>query len=182
MTDKKILRKELTLLRNKVQDKESKSEIICNRLLSSDLWNRSSSILVYYSFKDEVNTINIINRALRENKRVALPRCLDDKGTMEFYYINDLEDVEKGLYGIMEPKKNCLKVRDYSRSLCLVPGLGFDKNRHRIGYGKGYYDRFLEGYEGLSVGLCYEEQIKDSLPLEQYDRKLDYVLTDKNLY
>lgn len=182
MFDKKGLRKELVLLRNKVEDKEIKSELICNKLFSSDLWNRSSIILVYYSFKDEVNTLNIINRALRENKKVAIPKCLDDRGTMEFYYINDLDDVEEGLYGIMEPKMDCLKCYNYSRSLCLVPGLGFDKNRHRIGYGKGYYDRFLEKYEGLSIGLCYEEQIKDSLPLEQHDRKLDYVLTDKNLY
>jgi len=103
---------------------------------------------------------------------------------MDFYYVNSLNDLTKGYMGILEPdiiNKALLPVDEYS-GLCIVPGVAFDKNCNRIGYGKGFYDRFFSVYKIKNVGLAFECQIVDKIQSEENDFSLDLVITEENKY
>jgi 5-formyltetrahydrofolate cyclo-ligase len=113
-------------------------------------------------------------------KRVALPRCEGD-GKMNFYYINSVNDLKKGAYGIQEPNEKCALFEGRDSALCIVPALSYDKHGHRLGYGGGYYDRFLSKFSGKTVGICYEENICDSLMHGKYDRPVTLIVTEKRI-
>lgn len=175
------LRKKFMTMRNQLLNKSIKDEAVCNNLLLSDIYFDSSQIFCYYPLGSEINTLCIINDALFNGKRVALPLCTDKNGKMDFYYINSLsDDLSVGSFGIHEPIANkCERVKDFSGALCIVPGLTFDRYGYRLGYGKGYYDRFLQSFTSVSVGLCYNEFISEYLPKNMYDKKVDYICTDE---
>ena len=116
------------------------------------------------------------------NKSVAVPLCDTDKCTMEFYSISSFDDLESGAYGIYEPKKECLKITADENTVCIVPGLAFDKSGFRIGFGKGYYDRFLSEFKGESVGLCYDECFSDILIKDKFDMCVSAVITETCIY
>ena len=101
---------------------------------------------------------------------------------MEFYFSLQSE-LKKGMYGIYEPDRDrCEKAVFSNKSLCIVPGVAFGRNGERLGFGKGYYDRFLESFNGITVGLSFEECLSDSIPMEEHDKKIDYLITDKKIY
>ena len=107
-------------------------------------YHEESTVFVYISKSIEVDTFSIVKRALADGKQVASPRCVPGTYEMEFYYIRSLDDLEKGTFGVLEPKhQQCKLVTDLSHGFCIVPGLCFDAKGYRLGYGKGYYDRFL---------------------------------------
>ncbi len=113
----------------------------------------------YVFFIVEIQTDGILHRALAEGKALYLPRCLDDAGQMAFYRVQALEELESGSFGVREPS---LAAPQYNmdldgQALCLVPGLCFDNKGYRLGYGKGYYDRFLAKFRGVTLGLCYND-------------------------
>lgn len=165
--------------RKQIPDKKLKDNLICERFLSSDLYKNADLILCYASLDDEVSTDKIIVSALRDGKKLALPLCTDRQGNMAFYLINSLSDISKGAFGIREPNaKLCERVEDFDNSVCIVPALSFDKNGYRLGYGKGYYDRFLKNYGFISIGLCYNELMSESLPKDEYDEAVDYIACD----
>ena len=101
---------------------------------------------------------------------------------MEFYSISSFDDLESGAYGIYEPKKECLKITADENTVCIVPGLAFDKSGFRIGFGKGYYDRFLSEFKGESVGLCYDECFSDILIKDKFDMCVSAVITETCIY
>ena len=136
---KKLLRSKYKEIRRSIIDKEDRDNIIFNKVINNIKVNNASIILTYVSTKEEADTINIIKHFLGK-KKVAVPRI--DNGIMNFYYINSLDELMEGYFGILEPTTNN-KVTNFNNSICIVPGLCFDKENYRLGYGKGYYDKFL---------------------------------------
>lgn len=156
---------------------------IFKNILESGLLNKFNTILIYLSTDIEVNTKNIINYCFEKNINIAVPRCVG-KRKMKFFYYNKNSVVEKSEYGIYEPipDKNIL-VENFENSLCIVPGLAFDKKGYRLGYGGGFYDTFIINNPNITtVGICYEKHIMEDLPAGIYDKFVNYVITDKRSY
>lgn len=127
----------------------------------------------------EVDTVGLIGYLIYKNVPVAVPQCVDGTRNMQFYFIENFDCLAVGAYGILEPDNNiCRKAFSDAGTLCIVPGLSFDRFGRRMGFGKGYYDRFLEGFSGITVGLCYECCLSDEIPYEEHDAVMDYVITE----
>ena len=153
---------------------------IQSRFLTLRQYSFCDTVFTYVSKDIEVDTLAIICAAWANGKRVAVPRCIKDTREMDFYYIESMDDLEEGSFGVLEPiEEKCEKVTDFSKGLCIVPGLSFDAEGYRLGYGKGYYDRFLSRFGGETVGLCYSNCIKWKLPHGRYDRAVDMIVTDR---
>lgn len=138
------------------------------------------AIYTYVAFNEEVKTSAVINYAFHNHIKLAVPKI--EHKRMEFYYINRMEDLSPGYYGILEPKTT-QKAMDRS-ILMIVPGLAFDKECNRLGYGAGYYDRYFKNYEHLSVNkiaLAYDFQIVKNLEAAPYDKKVDHIITPTRL-
>lgn len=179
---KKDLRKILKKQRRSISDKSISDQRIRNYLMESDIFKNADAILFYAALDDEINIDECIDFALSKGKKAALPVCLDDNGNMKFYYIDSLNDIQTGYFGVREPDTDiCREVTDFNNTICIVPGIVYDKNGYRLGYGKGYYDRFLENYSFISVGLCYNELIIDALPIGEYDVPVNYIITQDGL-
>lgn len=155
-------------------------EQILSMLTSLGEYKKQNVIFTYVSKDIEVNTINIIQKALKDGKKVAVPKCITENRAMEFYYIDSLDDLETGTFGVLEPiVSKCVKVTDLSNGICIVPGFCFDSLGYRLGYGKGYYDRFLPRFHGTTVGLCYSCCITKELPHGYFDKPVNLLITDK---
>lgn len=149
-----------------------------------ELWSfRDAPLLYAYVSSDiEVNTHSIIRTALAKGKTVAVPRCVPGTRQMEFYAIESLEELSAGAYGILEPTPDPAKqVLDTETGLCIVPGLAFDMRGYRLGFGKGYYDRFLANYHGAVIGLCFDDCIVPRLPNGKYDKPIKLIVTEKRI-
>jgi len=184
---KKELRKKYRTIRNSLGFSHAcDSDVrISNKVLSMEEYKKASLILTYVSAGSEVDTSAIILRALAEGKKVACPRCNKENHTMSFRYIVSLDELEEGAYGIFEPKPDAPPVQpqEMAHSVCLVPGLAFDTSGARLGYGGGYYDRFLDGYRGVSIGLCRSACLSDHpLPRDRYDAAVERIVTDRTLF
>ena len=138
--------------------------------------------MIYASTAIEVDTFGIIEQALADGKRIALPRCIKGTRNMEFHYISGLDDLERGTFNVLEPKETLETVTDYSETLMIVPALALDSFGYRLGYGGGYYDRFLAHYRGGAVLLCRERLIREEIPVELHDYPVPWVLTEGGLY
>jgi len=153
---------------------------IQSRLLALAEYANADTIFTYVSKPIEVDTIALIEAALANHKQVAVPRCVPNTCDMEFYGITSLGDLEKGKFGVLEPipSKSHL-ILDYSKGLCIVPGLSFDAQGYRLGYGMGYYDRFLAEFKGDTVGICYSGCVQWNLPHGYYDKPVHLLVTEK---
>ena len=142
---------------------------------------RDADILfAYISQPIECDTSAIIKDALKKGKRVAVPRCRADSHEMDFYFIQSYDELSTGKYGLLEPVPQLSKkATDFSHGLCLVPGLSFDLQGYRLGFGKGYYDRFLSRFGGVTVGICYSKCMLGEVPRGAYDRAVDIVIPEK---
>ena len=155
---------------------------IQSRFLSLRQYHQNDILFTYVSKDIEVDTMAIIAAARANQKKVAVPRCIPGEIDMDFFFIQGEEDLEPGMFGVLEPVPGrCDKVTDFSRGLCIVPGLSFDAEGFRLGYGKGYYDRFLAKFQGTTVGLCYSNCTQWRLPHGRYDRPVDLLITDRYL-
>lgn len=142
--------------------------------LASDLYREAKTIYGYLPYNQEVRTTAILEQALADGKRVAVPKVYGDE--MKFIYLTDLSQVEKGYSGIPEPVKD-EPVADDPTALVLMPGLAFDREGHRIGYGGGFYDKFLAAEPNHpTLALCYAFQMVQQLPTEAFDIPVDVVL------
>lgn len=179
---KKQLRKEMLCRRKSLQsiEKSAKDTAITKNLLDLDKVKKASVVLPFVSTKDEVDTSDFIAECIKNGKTVAVPRC-NDECNMEFCVITSFSDLEKGMYGIYEPKEHCtvLDAENIIDSVLIVPGLCFNNDGFRLGYGKGYYDRFISRYKGYSIGVCYKEFLTDEIPTDEYDKPVDTVITDR---
>ena len=151
-----------------------KSEKLTQLLLDTALYRSARSIYGYLPYNQEVRTVPMLQKALEEGKRVAVPKVYGDE--MRFLYLEDLSRVEIGYCGIPEPIDDA-HVADDPTALVLMPGLAFDREGHRIGYGGGFYDKFLarEGNHP-TVALCYDFQVFDHLETDEFDIPADLVL------
>lgn len=180
---KSFLRTKYRNARKNIKNRDELQKKICRLFLKSDLYKNCTSVYLYSAAGSEVNLDTVIETALTDGKSVALPLCLDKNGNMEFYFIQSVHDLTRGMYGITEPiKEKCQKAVFDENTVCLVPGLCFDKSGGRLGYGKGYYDRFLTFFSGKSVGICFEGCTTEKLTLDTHDIKVDYLITDKKIY
>ena len=156
------------------EDIQSASNRLADLFLATALYQRSNTVYGYLPYNQEVRTIPILEQALRDGKRVAVPKIFGNE--MKFIYLDDLSKVEKGYSGIPEPVEDA-PVADDPNALVLMPGLAFDRQGHRIGYGGGFYDKFLANEpEHPTIALCYEFQLLDVLETEEYDIPVDQVL------
>lgn len=153
---------------------------LSQQFLSLDEYKSCKTLFAFVSTPIEVDTSVIISTALKDGKQVAVPKCRDKSGLMDFFYITSTDCLKKGAFSIMEPDEAlCERVTDLSDGLCLVPGLCFDRQGYRIGFGKGYYDRFLEEFGGTTVGICYSRCVEKELPRGIFDRNTDILVTEK---
>ena len=181
---KASLREHYKALRRRMppQQKAQRDRQIFARVTALWQYKRCRQLLTYVSTAIEVDTREIILRALADGKRVAVPRCVPGTRDMEFYYITGWEQLEPGSFGVLEPKPDvCQKATDFTNGLCLVPALCYDWRGYRLGYGKGYYDRYLAGFRGRMVGLCYSSCVRPRLPHGRFDRPVELLVTDRYL-
>ncbi len=182
-SDKISLRVKFREIRKNTPDRKALEKNITDNFLQSELYKNCSSLFLYSATGSEVGLDTVFSKAISDGKKLAFPLCTDRDGNMEFYYVSDEAQLKCGMYGIKEPiKDSCDVAESDSDSLCLVPGLSFSLDGGRLGYGKGYYDRFLEKFNGVSVGVCFESCISENLILDEYDKKVNYLITDKKIY
>jgi len=148
---------------------------IKNTLCQLNELQRAKVVYIYVDFNNEVGTRDIIEYLFTQNKEVAVPKI--EEGIMNFYKISDLSQLEEGYYGIPEPVN---KIIPKTPDIVIVPGVAFSLKRERLGYGKGFYDRFLND-KVIKVGLSYEFQLFDSLPVDEHDVNMNYVITESRL-
>lgn len=177
--DKKSLRREIRekKLAMATEEIEQASLRLAERLFETPEYKNALSIYGYLSYNQEVRTEPILRRALRDGKRVAVPKVFGDE--MRFLWMDDLTQVAPGYYDIPEPIADG-PVADDDMALILMPGLAFDPAGHRLGYGGGFYDRYLASHHDHKlVALCYDFQMFDHLDTEAHDIPVDLVIADQ---
>ncbi|WP_416232334.1 5-formyltetrahydrofolate cyclo-ligase [Clostridium kluyveri] len=164
-------------------EKEKLDSIIFEKVMKSGEYNKAKSVFIFVSYKSEVDTHNIIKAALKDRKLVCVPKVMYKNGYMEAVRIYDFNELKEGAYKILEPQNTNLKVKETSIDICYIPGLAFDKNGGRVGYGGGYYDRFLKKLriDSKKIGLAYSFQILDKVPMGKYDVCMDGVISNPEL-
>ena len=172
-----------TALRKQIREKkramtpaqiENASRDLGRQFAASPLYKEAKTIYGYLPYNQEVRTVAMLEQALRDGKRVAVPKCYGDE--MRFIWMDDLSKVEKGYAGIPEPIADG-PVADDPTALVLMPGLAFDPKGNRMGYGGGFYDKFLAAETNHpTLALCYDFQMMEHLETEAHDLPVDVVL------
>lgn len=167
--------------RNMTTDEvKEKSAVIQDALFSLDCFKNADTACTFISAFKEPDTAAIIKRLLFDGKKVVVPVTDTDNTTLILSYIEDMSDLEKGAFGILEPTA----IKPASESdidAVLVPGLAFDIRGGRMGFGKGYYDRFLEKTDAVKIALCYDFQLFDKIPTEPHDVPMDIIITENGI-
>lgn len=178
-----------------VKEIEYYSNIVIDKLLNSNIYQEINNIYTYVSYNQEIKTIDFIKQCFLDNKKVAVPKV--DKNVMNFHYINSFTDLKEGYYNILEPINE--NIANDENVLFIMPGLAFDTSFNRIGYGGGFYDRYLDNHNKnnfIKIGLGYDFQlfftqkyleendfnIKNKknlgeLPIQFFDKKVDIIIT-----
>lgn len=180
---KAALRRELLPRRRGIFQKEKQAwdTALIEHLTERDEFRDAETILFYYPVKGEPNLLPLAEQALRLGKRIAFPLCHPKTHKMTFHAVDTLDELTVGAYGIPEPDHHLPTVTANDRTLCIVPALSFDRFGYRLGYGGGYYDRFLSEFAGISVGLVYEALCVEELPRDRYDERVDLIITEKGV-
>lgn len=171
---KEFLRKKYKEKRDNIKNKVTKDNLIYQKVINNKDILSSKTLLIYISINSEVDTIKIINYFLYA-KNIAVPKIIDND--MFFCYVTNLNELTSGKYNIPEPTNENI-VTDFDNAICIVPGICYDKENYRIGYGKGYYDRFLSKNKIKTIGLCYKECMIEKIDNDKYDYKIDEVITE----
>ncbi len=188
MRSKKSVRTELRAKRESLEAKlwQDYSNRIQRSILRSTLYKECDILMAYCDKNNEVGTLTLCEDALISGKELYFPKVLENfnEARMEFYRVNSTTELTPGFHGIMEPLGDINRVFDYNRSLdkkvlMLVPGIAFDHEGHRLGYGKGYYDNYLRNKEAIMrIGICFSMQIIDKVPVTRNDLHVNYVLSE----
>lgn len=152
-------------------------EIIFNKLTQSEVFNNAKILFIYVSKNTEVDTIKIIKYALSLDKTVCVPKCLENS-QMKAYKIKSFDDLEIGKFNILEPKSYSKEIDKINIDLAVIPCVTCDVDNNRLGYGKGFYDRFLVNTAMKKVCLCRKQVLQEKIPVDKNDVKMDVVLTD----
>lgn len=181
MIDKKSLRREFRELRREMtrEQRLSADRQIAERFLHCREYRSCDILLCYVSFDIEVDTYEIIQAALKDGKQVFAPKCSGTDNTMVFLRIYSFNDLSRGAFGISEPEGG--EAFSGDKALCVVPALSFDMSGGRLGFGAGFYDRFLcENPSLFRLGLCYDSCISDVIPTEPHDIPMQKIITENN--
>lgn len=181
MYDKSQLRKKYMAMRDSLTAEEikRKSFDICNTIINLDKFQKAGSIFLYINMKSEVSTSRIIKNAWENNIITYAPKVIS-KRVMKFFPFDQKSNLIKSRFGVFEPEYNENGFPD-DDSVIIVPGLVFDKEKYRVGYGGGYYDSFLKEAKGLKIGVCYSFQIIDSFERGKYDVPVDIIVTENGI-
>jgi len=177
MKSKKLLRQEIKLRKRQFTRKQldELSFSVIQRLNENRKFKEAKIIMLYYSLPDEVNTHELIDSIAREGKKVVLPVVIDDEN-MELREYNNENDLKVGAFNILEPIGKRFEQYD-NIDVAVIPGMSFDKKGNRLGRGKGYYDRFLPKIKNAyTIGICFDFQKEDCIPVDVFDRKVDEVI------
>ena len=181
MDAKKDIRREVLARRDSLSktERSEKSRAIINALVTLPQFECSETIYCYVDYRSEVETHDFIMCCFSKKKKVAVPKiCGDD---MRFFYINSLEELEYGYRGILEPKTSHPAHAEHA--LVIMPGAVFDQSRNRIGYGKGFYDKFLYRHpDYATIALAFSCQIIPVIPSKEHDIKPDIIITEECIY
>ncbi len=183
--DKKAFRKAMLAKRdaipyeNRIEADEARNE----RIRNWEVYHNAELLLFYVSYRSEADTLQLLKKALEAGRNVAVPKVM---GTdMVFYRITEFSQLIEGYKGILEPDRSrCEAVTSVfpQRTILFVPGCAFDQKGGRMGYGGGFYDRFMEQYpDVLRVALAYEEQLVEEVPREAHDKEVDVVITEARM-
>lgn len=177
--EKRDIRKQILSLRKGLSKevREEKSENICRRLYQMESLQQAKVVYGYMPIRGEVDIRPLLQRLLKEGKELALPRVCGDR--MDFYQIVSFQDLEEGSFHVLEPKEYCRKIG--ADGFMLVPGVAFDKRGGRIGYGKGYYDKYFASHKQKlqKFGIGYTIQIIDTIPTTSLDMPLDGLVSEE---
>ncbi|MYL71924.1 5-formyltetrahydrofolate cyclo-ligase [Halobacillus litoralis] len=151
-------------------------------LFKSELWKNAEVVGVTLSQTHEWSTEPIIEEGWRTGKKMVVPKCIPQNREMDFYHLEKYDQLERVYFGLREPKpESSALVEKNEMDLLLVPGLLFDEKGYRIGYGGGYFDRFIEGFRGKTVMIASDRQKYSPLPFEEFDQRVEYVLTESGV-
>ena len=182
MNSKKDVRKFILDKRDhcSAEDRLRWDEAIYNKFIKSEDYKKAKVIFIFVSFRSEVDTHKIINKAIEDGKTICVPKVVSKQDGMRVFRINGLGDMEPGYYGILEPSEKCDEIPIKDIDLITIPGAAFDRKGGRIGYGGGFYDRFLTKIPGnvKKIALAYEIQVLNSVPMNENDIRIDGIITN----
>lgn len=174
LMNKDILRRKMLLKRKAIVNKEEQSAMIIQKIMNLDVYKKAKVIGLYKSLPNEVNLEELINYSLNIGKIVLLPRVIKDN--LVFIKINNNTVYEKSLFKVLEPEYKKENIYQDKIDLVIVPGLCFDYHYNRLGYGKGYYDRFLAQINTYKIGVCFKEQMITNVCCNENDIPMDLVI------
>ena len=187
MINKNELRRTAHDNRNKQENKDELSEWIVGAFMSLSEYTTASTVMFYIDVRSEVRTRHALSEALESGKNIVVPWCNDD-GELELFHLQSMDELETGMYGILEPSQELRRlpqkqVELKELDLIMVPGVGFDATGARMGHGKGYYDKLLENarQDTPLVALAFECQIFDEIPVASHDVFMDKIITESRL-
>ncbi len=157
---------------------------ICDYAVGLVSFRYAEYVLLYASMDDEIDVYGIARIALERGKKVAFPRCNKEDHTMTYHIVTSLDELSPDSYGIKEPSPDLPAYDpegDTGTAICFVPGLVYDRAGYRVGYGKGFYDRFLSSFKGSSVGVVYSDHILDTVPRGRFDMNVSILLSEKGV-
>ena len=180
MEEKSALRKKYKAVRDSLGEGcAAYSSKICGYCMALPEFIKAKTVLLYFAKGSEVDLSRLAETALGMGKTVGYPRCVDGNA-MVFHKISDLSELCKGAFGIMEPPKSA-PVLKTEGGVCFVPALAYDCDGFRLGYGGGYYDRFLKGFQGCKIGVAYSACVTKKLPRGEHDQRTDYIITESQV-
>lgn len=179
-------------VRNRQSDRAELSRRICSRWLALPAFQQAGTVLIYVACRSEVDTLPAIESLLRSDKRLVVPYCTQDDfgdNKLGLWHLNDLTELAPGTWGILEPPEHRWgesgkAVEPGQIDWVVVPGVAFDRNGGRLGNGAGYYDRLLANVRPDTVlcGVCFECQLFDEIVMAAHDIRMDYIVTEKEVY
>ncbi|MBQ5634028.1 MAG: 5-formyltetrahydrofolate cyclo-ligase [Clostridia bacterium] len=176
--DKKKARLELSKIRADIYDKQKYSELLCNGIEALKEYKDADVILLYFPTRSEPDISALADIARRDGKKIAFPISVTKDCTLDFRFISSPDELELGAYGIREPRADAERATLSDRTLCIVPALAVDADGYRLGYGKGYYDRFLSTFEGNAVVAIHSSLVCERLPRNDTDIPIKTIITE----
>ncbi|MCX7747252.1 MAG: 5-formyltetrahydrofolate cyclo-ligase [Clostridia bacterium] len=172
----------------RLEEVEESSVKVSQKLMNLARFKECAIIMSYVDFRNEIITMNLIQNCLENGKRVCVPKVFRDHGVKEMIaseILNLEEDLEKGSFGILEPKRGSIRWIDPKGiDFMVIPGLAFDTRKNRLGYGAGYYDRFFKTVrkDCFKVGIGFEFQVLNTVPVEEHDVPMDLIITESTIF